>query len=156
MADNEAELYRKGKDSEGEQQTTDNAETSEPFATVLMPTVKVAAIDNGLAFPFKHPDEWRAYPYYWAWLPFAKEPFSEETIAHVLPQIDDTDFVRDLCEDLRKIFQTDPGFDTKMFEQQMSVMRGQMFNLREALRTRKSPVALVQMPPQLMVEVKRT
>ena len=21
---------------------------------------KIAAIDNGLAFPFKHPDEWRA------------------------------------------------------------------------------------------------
>ncbi|XP_062964368.1 phosphatidylinositol 4-kinase type 2-beta isoform X3 [Cynocephalus volans] len=24
--------------------------------------IKIAAIDNGLAFPFKHPDEWRAYP----------------------------------------------------------------------------------------------
>ena len=24
------------------------------------PLVKIAAIDNGLAFPFKHPDEWRA------------------------------------------------------------------------------------------------
>lgn len=24
------------------------------------PRVKIAAIDNGLAFPFKHPDEWRA------------------------------------------------------------------------------------------------
>ena len=23
-------------------------------------TIKIAAIDNGLAFPFKHPDEWRA------------------------------------------------------------------------------------------------
>ena len=22
-------------------------------------SVKIAAIDNGLAFPFKHPDEWR-------------------------------------------------------------------------------------------------
>ena len=22
--------------------------------------IKIAAIDNGLAFPFKHPDEWRA------------------------------------------------------------------------------------------------
>ena len=21
--------------------------------------IKIAAIDNGLAFPFKHPDEWR-------------------------------------------------------------------------------------------------
>lgn len=32
-------------------------------------------------------------------------------------------------------------------------MRGQIFNLREALRTHKSPVGLVQMPPQLMIEV---
>jgi len=37
----------------------------------------------------------------------------------------------------------------------MSVMRGQIFNLREALRTRKSPLALVQMPPTYLVEVKR-
>ena len=22
-------------------------------------TINIAAIDNGLAFPFKHPDEWR-------------------------------------------------------------------------------------------------
>lgn len=22
--------------------------------------IKIAAIDNGLAFPYKHPDEWRA------------------------------------------------------------------------------------------------
>lgn len=26
----------------------------------LCPMIKIAAIDNGLAFPFKHPDEWRA------------------------------------------------------------------------------------------------
>ena len=25
--------------------------------------VHIAAIDNGLAFPFKHPDEWRACEY---------------------------------------------------------------------------------------------
>ena len=24
------------------------------------PSIKIAAIDNGLGFPFKHPDEWRA------------------------------------------------------------------------------------------------
>ena len=27
------------------------------------PEISVAAIDNGLAFPFKHPDEWRACMY---------------------------------------------------------------------------------------------
>ena len=36
------------------------------------PEIDVAAIDNGLAFPIKHPDSWRAYPYHWAWLPCAK------------------------------------------------------------------------------------
>lgn len=43
-------------------------------------------------------------PYHWAWLPMAKNPFSEETVGLVLPSIDSTDFVKELCEDLRKIF----------------------------------------------------
>jgi hypothetical protein len=43
-------------------------------------------------------------PFYWAWLEQAKIPFSEYTRQRVLPQIDDPDFVRDLCLDLRKLF----------------------------------------------------
>lgn len=50
-------------------------------------------------------------------------------------------------------FQTDEGSDTKLIERQMEVLRGQVFNLREALKSHKSPVQLVQMPPQLMIEV---
>lgn len=46
---------------------------------VQLPEISIAAIDNGLAFPFKHPDSWRAYPYHWAWLPQAKKPFSNDT-----------------------------------------------------------------------------
>ena len=30
------------------------------WSMVKRPTVRIAAIDNGLAFPFKHPDAWRA------------------------------------------------------------------------------------------------
>ena len=30
---------------------------------VKNPDISIAAIDNGLAFPFKHPDEWRACEY---------------------------------------------------------------------------------------------
>ncbi|KFM74535.1 Phosphatidylinositol 4-kinase type 2-beta, partial [Stegodyphus mimosarum] len=86
--------------------------------------VKLAAIDNGLAFPFKHPDSWRAYPYYWAWLPIAKIPFSSETCDLVLPQLSDMNFVQDLCDDLHDLFQADRGFDRNVFEKQMSVMRG--------------------------------
>ncbi|XP_012579486.1 PREDICTED: phosphatidylinositol 4-kinase type 2-beta [Condylura cristata] len=110
------------------------------------PLIQVAAIDNGLAFPFKHPDEWRAYPFHWAWLPQAKVPFSEETKNLILPLISDMNFVQDLCEDLYELFKTDKGFDKATFESQMSVMRGQILNLTQALRDGKSPLQLVQMP----------
>ena len=30
------------------------------WSFVENPDISIAAIDNGLAFPFKHPDEWRA------------------------------------------------------------------------------------------------
>ncbi|KAE9551278.1 hypothetical protein FO519_005509 [Halicephalobus sp. NKZ332] len=129
--------------------------TVENWESVSMPTVNIAAIDNGLAFPFKHPDEWRTYPYRWATLPIAKLPFSEEIIEKILPLLDNTDFVRELGNDLKRIFETDPGFDKKLFAKQLSVMRGQIFNLREALRTKKSPAQLVMMPPQYMIEVKQ-
>lgn len=66
--------------------------------------MKIAAIDNGLAFPFKHPDSWRAYPYHWAWLTQAKQPFSEITRELVLPQLSDQNFVQDLCDDLYQLF----------------------------------------------------
>lgn len=110
------------------------------------PDIKIAAIDNGLAFPFKHPDSWRAYPYHWAWLPQAKVPFSEETKQLVLPQLSDMNFVEELCTDLYYLFQQDKGFDKRLFERQMSVMRGQILNLTQALKDGKSPVQLVQMP----------
>ena len=34
------------------------------WSMVQHPEIKIAAIDNGLAFPFKHPDEWRACKYF--------------------------------------------------------------------------------------------
>ncbi|KAG1657353.1 Ectonucleoside triphosphate diphosphohydrolase 7 [Nymphon striatum] len=197
--------------------------------------IHLAAIDNGLAFPFKHPDSWRAYPFYWAWLPQAKIAFSNEVRDLVLPQLSDMNFVQDLCDDLYELFKvynsdveyepmesdnetidsyesddvlseheddsvmlsdswkriadifsdcrpnslpelvrnfsginpalncnadnsilenfkkfitndTDKGFDRQIFERQMSVMRGQILNLTQALKDGKSPVQLVQMP----------
>ncbi|KAJ8416460.1 hypothetical protein AAFF_G00357480 [Aldrovandia affinis] len=110
------------------------------------PAVRIAAIDNGLAFPFKHPNEWRAYPFHWAWLPQAKVPFSLEIRELVLCRIADMNFVQDLCEDLYEMFKTDKGFDKGTFEQQMSVMRGQILNLTQALKDGRSPIQLVQMP----------
>jgi phosphatidylinositol 4-kinase type 2 len=117
------------------------------WSIVKLPEVKIAAIDNGLAFPFKHPDSWRAYPFHWAWLPYAKIPFSQEIKDQILPLISDMNFVQDLCDELYTIFKDDKGFDRHMFEHQMGVMRGQMLNLSQALKDGKSPVQLVQMPP---------
>ncbi|XP_053560059.1 phosphatidylinositol 4-kinase type 2-beta isoform X2 [Bombina bombina] len=119
------------------------------------PVIKIAAIDNGLAFPFKHPDEWRAYPFHWAWLPQAKVPFSPETRDLILPRISDMNFVQDLCEDLYELFKTDKGFDKATFEKQMSVMRGQILNLTQALKDEKPPIQLVQMP-RVVVERSRS
>ncbi|XP_014241184.1 phosphatidylinositol 4-kinase type 2-alpha isoform X2 [Cimex lectularius] len=110
------------------------------------PNISVAAIDNGLAFPFKHPDSWRAYPYHWAWIPQAKVPFSQETKDLILPRIRDINFVEELIDDLRNLFKQDKGFDGKAFDQQMSVMHGQILNLKQALIDNSSPLQLVQKP----------
>ncbi|XP_019867131.2 phosphatidylinositol 4-kinase type 2-alpha [Aethina tumida] len=116
------------------------------WSMVQLPEISIAAIDNGLAFPYKHPDSWRAYPYHWAWLPQAKVPFSKETRDLVLPLLSDLHFVQDLCDDLYLLFKQDKGFDRNLFERQLSVMRGQILNLTQALKDGKSPVQLVQMP----------
>ncbi|XP_074678378.1 phosphatidylinositol 4-kinase type 2-beta isoform X3 [Strix aluco] len=85
-------------------------------------------------------------PFHWAWLSQAKVPFSQETRDLVLPRISDMNFVQDLCEDLYELFKADKGFDKSTFENQMSVMRGQILNLTQALKDGKSPIQLVQMP----------
>jgi len=108
--------------------------------------IDVAAIDNGLAFPIKHPDSWRAYPYHWAWLSHSKTPFSQQTKDLVGGKLSDMNFVQDICDDLYNLFKTDKGFDRHMYEKQMSVMRGQILNLSQALKDGKSPLQLVQMP----------
>ncbi|RNA41501.1 Phosphatidylinositol 4-kinase type 2-beta [Brachionus plicatilis] len=109
-------------------------------------SINIAAIDNGLAFPFKHPDEWRAYPYHWAWLPQAKIPFSQEIKDLVLPKLSDMNFVQEICTELYEVFKENKGFDKSTFEKQMSVMRGQILNLVQALKDGRTPLQLVQMP----------
>jgi len=138
------------------------------------PVISIAGIDNGLAFPFKHPDAWRACmyivfirccgdlkrtrvychcefvmqfaiksyednsiflalfiryqcsstsvktcnmltsnhfvfvdPYHWAWLPYAKTPFSQDIKELVLPSLKDSSFVQSLCDDLYELFKVD-------------------------------------------------
>jgi len=127
------------------QESGHQAEAEAPSAA-LCDSIDVAAIDNGLAFPFKHPDSWRTYPYHWAWLPYAKIPFSRETRDLVLPKLRQPNFVQDLCDELYNLFKTDKGFDRHLFEKQMSVLRGQILNLSQALEDGRNPLRLVQMP----------
>ncbi|MGH0116698.1 UNVERIFIED_CONTAM: hypothetical protein FKN15_021246 [Acipenser sinensis] len=124
------------------------------WVLVKEPVIKLAAIDNGLAFPLKHPDSWRAYPFYWAWLAQAKVPFSQEIKDLVLPKISDPNFIKDLEEDLYELFKKDPGFDRGQFHKQIAVMRGQILNLSQALKDEKTPLQLVQMP-SVIVETAR-
>lgn len=44
-------------------------------------------------------------PYHWAWLSYAKTPFSQEIKDLVLPSLKDTSFVKSLCDDLYELFQ---------------------------------------------------
>jgi len=43
-------------------------------------------------------------PFYWAWLPQANIPFSQEIRDLVLPLISDMNFVQDLCESLERLY----------------------------------------------------
>ncbi|KAL5274234.1 PI4K2B.2 family protein [Megaselia abdita] len=113
-------------------------------------SIKIAAIDNGLAFPIKHPDSVRAYPYHWAWLPQARKAFSQETKQFIVPKISDMNFVEIICKELYTLFHQDKGFKMITFEKQMAVMRGQMLNLTQALKDNKSPYELIQMSPILV------
>lgn len=91
-------------EAEAERGLTEPSEWGARAGGVPAGGVHIAAIDNGLAFPFKHPDSWRAYPYHWAWLPHAKRPFSRATRDLVLPLLSDMTFVQELVDDLHALF----------------------------------------------------
>ena len=114
-------------DGDNSNQTTTANTTDQETTSSSDIEVSIAAIDNGLAFPFKHPDEWRTYPFHWAWLPQAKTPFSEEIKSLVLPLISDMNFVQhELCDEIQRLFSQDKNYDRRLVERQLSVMRGQV------------------------------
>ncbi|KAF8968196.1 phosphatidyl inositol kinase [Entomortierella lignicola] len=98
--------------------------------------IHVAAIDNGLAFPFKHPDSWRSYPYGWLFLPrpLISQPFTKATRDHFLPLLSSPVWWRETIADLRRLFSIDSDFDQGMFDKQMAVMKGQGWNVVETLK----------------------
>ncbi|KAI9337272.1 hypothetical protein BDR26DRAFT_1008592 [Obelidium mucronatum] len=133
-------------------------EAPPPTYTTIPPpsgtnSITVAAIDNGLAFPFKHPDRWRAYPYGWAYLPIAKIPFSKSTRDQVLYFLTSQQWWKETLDGLERIFRLDPDFNEDMWRKQRGVMRGEGYNLAEVLRRSEigdveggSPWGLVRRP----------
>lgn len=117
-----------------------------PSSTRLKPRVKIACIDNGLAFPFKHPHELRSYPYSWTNLPEAAVPYSPALRKQLLPLLTDTANWDLLIGRLRMVFQIDADFCEEIFQRQMAVLRGQLHNIVEALLQGESPAQLLQRP----------
>ncbi|KAJ3106605.1 phosphatidyl inositol kinase [Phlyctochytrium planicorne] len=116
-------------------------------------TIHVAAIDNGLAFPYKHPDRWRTYPYGWSTLPIARIPFSASTRKQILHFLTSPMWWQETLDGLERMFRIDPDFDESMWRRQRSVIRGEGYNLAEVLRRAEmgdpdhgSPFSLVRRP----------
>ncbi|KAJ1924809.1 Phosphatidylinositol 4-kinase [Tieghemiomyces parasiticus] len=119
-------------------------------AARVLPHLHLAAIDNGLAFPFKHPDQWRSYPYAWLALPSAMVAggFLPSTRAHFLPRLTSPVWWRATVDGLAALAACDPDFNRRMFDRQISVMKGQAWNLVRALRDQRSgPLELAELPP---------
>ncbi|KAI8816429.1 phosphatidylinositol 3 and 4-kinase-domain-containing protein [Fimicolochytrium jonesii] len=116
------------------------------------PIIQVAAIDNGLAFPYKHPDRWRSYPFGWSYLPASRIPFSSETRMHVLHLLTSPSWWRETMDGLERLFRIDADFSERMWRKQRAVVRGEGYNLVECLRRSEtgslggSPWGLVRRP----------
>ena len=100
------------------------------------PHVHVAAIDNSLSFPIHHPNSWRSYCYGWLFLPSSLIglPFSRQTRDHFLPVLTSPMWWAQTVFELRRLFSKDDDFSEKMFKRQMSVLKGQAWNIVMSLR----------------------
>ena len=117
-------------------------------------SVSIAAIDNGLAFPHKHPDQWRSYPYGWASLPLSAIPFSETLRAALIPQLGDPNFWESLEASLQEVFKMDADYDETFWRRQWALIRGQGFNILRTLKKENAtPLDLLSMDRVLIFEV---
>lgn len=117
---------------------------------------RLAAIDNGLAFPFKHPDSIRSYPYGWTLLPISNIPFSKEAKSIILPFLTSQMWWQETYLGLHLLFSLDDDFTESLFTKQLSVIRGQSLNLIEILNRCESPSKLVQRTLVTVVEETET
>lgn len=99
------------------------------------PVLKIGAIDSGLSFPWKHPDEWRSFPFGWLYLPLSiiGHPFSQSTRDHFIPLLTSVGWWEDVSSALCDVFSKDKEFKMKMWKKQLAILKGQSFNVLETL-----------------------
>ncbi|KAI6240174.1 Phosphatidylinositol 4-kinase type 2-beta [Aphelenchoides fujianensis] len=118
----------------------------------------ISCIDNGLAFPFQHPSGIRSYPFSWAkYFPyFANQPFVPELKQQVLNVLQDINAVKQLCESIRAQLAADKRYQKqRTIEAQLSVIRGQMYNLLKALEGNSTPAHLELQTPLYANKLKK-
>lgn len=101
-----------------------------------IPKLKIGAIDSGLAFPWKHPDEWRSYPFGWLFLPVSiiGQPFSQKTRDHFIPLLTSSKWWEESSIAFRELFSRDTEFKERMWRKQWAVLKGQAFNVVESMK----------------------
>ncbi|SCW00744.1 LAFE_0C10990g1_1 [Lachancea fermentati] len=117
--------------------------------------IKLAAIDNALTFPWKHPDEWRSFPYGWLYLPvnILAQPFSEQTRRHFLPLLTNVKWWEQSYMEFTELFSRDSEFKMRMWKKQWSVLKGQAFNVIETIKNpRQGPLELVRRTRTLVID----
>lgn len=125
----------------------------DPYAPPGTSSIRLGAIDNSLSFPHQHPRGLRDYPYGWLFLPtnVIGKPFSDKTRQVFLPKLTDPLWWRDTVAGLRAIFSQDRHFDERTFQHQMSLVRGQGWNIIQSLRAgNEGPIELCTRPKQLV------
>ncbi|RLV96257.1 Phosphatidylinositol 4-kinase LSB6 [Spathaspora sp. JA1] len=102
----------------------------------MKPKIRIGAIDSGLAFPWKHPDEWRSFPFGWLFLPYSiiGQPFSMNTRNHYLPLLTSKIWWEETVKKLRQVFSKDQDFKERLWHKQLAVLKGQAFNVVEILK----------------------
>jgi len=111
------------------------------------PRIKIGAIDSGLAFPWKRPDEWRSFPFGWLFLPLAiiGQPFSRNTRKTYLSLLTSKWWWEQTITQLREVFEKDNDFKERLWLQQVAVLKGQAFNVVEILKlSYAGPLELVR------------
>ncbi|VDM57692.1 unnamed protein product [Angiostrongylus costaricensis] len=96
--------------------------------------IKLAAIDNGLAFPVKHPEcvsRFRTFPFRWTNYRWAKEPWDVDLRMRLLTSINPA-FLHDLCHELKILFRHRHINSRYLVFNQMRVVRGQVSERRKA------------------------